>query len=350
MTGVAQAQDKGDRRRRYARVLWRALVDRHHPVLVHIIPMRRCNLSCTYCNEFDAVSQPVPTETMLARIDKLAALGTSVVTLSGGEPLLHPDLDALIERARAHRMVVTLITNGYLLSPVRIERLNAAGLDHLQISIDNVEPDEVSKKSLRLLEPKLRWLAEQARFSVAINSVVGAGVRNPEDALVVARRARELGFQTSLGVIHGGDGQLRPLGPREMAIYDELMSRAGFVGRVNSRFQESLAHGRPNAWRCRAGARYLYVCEDGLVHYCSQQRGYPGVPLETYTSDDIRREYLTAKACAPLCTINCAQQAALADNWRSPQTLGTVSPGAGVGACGAAEDAAEDAQPVGARG
>jgi len=338
MTDVAQAQDKGDRRRRYARVLWRALVDRHHPILVHIIPMRRCNLSCTYCNEFDAVSQPVPTETMLARIDKLAALGTAVVTLSGGEPLLHPDLDALIARARAHRMVITLITNGYLLSPVRIARLNAAGLDHLQISIDNVEPDTVSKKSLRLLEPKLRWLAAHARFSVAINSVVGAGVKNPEDALAVARRARELGFHTSLGVIHDDDGQLKPLAPREMAIYDELREQAGFVGRVNARFQRNLAHGRPNTWRCRAGARYLYICEDGLVHYCSQQRGYPGVPLETYTREDIRREYLTAKACAPLCTINCAQQAALADNWRSPQTLGTVSPGEALAARAVVED------------
>lgn len=326
MKAVEQAQDKGDRRRRYARVLWRALVDRHHPILVHVIPMRRCNLSCAYCNEFDAVSQPVPTATMLARIDKLAALGTSVVTVSGGEPLLHPDLDEIIARAREHRMVVTLITNGYLLSPARIERLNAAGLDHLQISIDNVEPDEVSKKSLRLLEPKLRSLAEHARFSVAINSVVGGGIKRPEDALEVARAARALGFHTSLGVIHDGDGQLKPLGPREMAVYDELMQQASFIGRVNSRFQGNLAHGRPNAWRCRAGARYLYVCEEGLVHYCSQQRGHPGVPLESYTRADIEREYLTAKACAPFCTINCVQQTGFADNWRSPQTR-SVSPG-----------------------
>ena len=49
-------------------------------------------------------------------------------------------------------------------------------------------------------------------------------------------------------------------------------------------FQDNLADGKPNEWRCRAGARYLYVCENGLVHYCSQQRGYPGMPLETYTT------------------------------------------------------------------
>ncbi len=44
-------------------------------------------------------------------------------------------------------------------------------------------------------------------------------------------------------------------------------------------FQNNIADGKPNDWRCRAGARYLYICEDGLVHYCSQQRGYPGIPL-----------------------------------------------------------------------
>ena len=95
---------------------------------------------------------------MLARIDHLAALGTSVVAFSGGEPMLHPDLDALIARIRSRGMIAGLITNGYLLSPKRIEALNDAGLDYLQISIDNVEPDEVSKKSLRPLDKKLQWL------------------------------------------------------------------------------------------------------------------------------------------------------------------------------------------------
>jgi hypothetical protein len=63
----------------------------------------------------------------------------------------------------------------------------------------------------------------------------------------------------------------------------------------------------------------LYICEDGLVHYCSQQRGYPAVPLENYTSEDIRREFYTEKPCAKMCTIACVQQVAMMDNWRAPQ-------------------------------
>ncbi len=294
--------------------------DRHHPLLVHVVPMRRCNLSCAYCNEYDDVSPPVPLPVMLGRIDKLAELGTSVVTISGGEPLMHPELDQVVARIRERGMFATLISNGYYVSKEWILRLNRAGLDHLQISIDNVEPDEVSKKSLRLLEPKLRWLAEHRNFSVSINSVIGSGLKKPEDALQVARRARELGFSTTVGIAHDGHGQLRALGASEMRVYLELRALEALRWtRVNSTFQENLARGFPNDWSCRAGARYLYVDELGLVHYCSQQRGTPGVPLSSYTQEDIRREYDTPKSCAAFCTINCVQEVAWFDRFRAPQ-------------------------------
>ena len=63
------------------------------------------------------------------------------------------------------------------------------------------------------------------------------------------------------------------------------------------------------------------MCEDGLVHYCSQQRGYPGKPLDQYTVDDIRREYLTAKSCAPYCTVSCVHYVSYFDFWRGEQTI-----------------------------
>src|SRR5205823_7702045 len=242
-------------------------------------------------------SKPVATELMLRRVDKLGELGTSVVTISGGEPLLHPDLDDIIRQMVRRRIVSGLITNGYLLTADRIQKLNRAGLEWLQISIDNVTPDEVSKKSLKVLDKKLQLLAEHADFHVNINSVVGGGVRNPQDALTIGKRALELGFSSTIGIIHDGDGQLQPLAEEERRVYHEMknLERRSF-SRINS-FQDNIALGKPNQWRCRAGARYLYICEDGLVHYCSQQRGYPGVPLEKYTIDDIRREYRTEKSC-----------------------------------------------------
>src|SRR6266540_1719860 len=210
------------RRLRELRMIARGVADTDHVVMAHIIPMRRCNLSCTYCNEFDAVSKPVPLETMFQRLDKLAALGTSVVTISGGEPILHPELDDIIRRIRGNGMIAGMITNGYLLTVERIERLNRAGLDHMQISIDNVMPDDVSKKSLKVLDKKLQLLAENAEFHVNINSVVGGGIRNPNDALIVGRRAIQLGFSSTVGIIHDGDGQLQPLTEEERAVFMKM--------------------------------------------------------------------------------------------------------------------------------
>jgi MoaA/NifB/PqqE/SkfB family radical SAM enzyme len=299
----------------------KALVSTKHPFLVHIIPMRRCNLDCGYCNEYDEVSKPVPLAEMKRRLDLLADMGTSMITISGGEPLLHPELEEVIRHMRKRGMYTGMITNGFLLSKDRIEKLNDAGLEYLQISIDNVTPDEVSKKSLKTLDSRLEWLSQFAVFQVNINTVLGSGVKNPEDALQIAHRAVELGFTSTVGIIHDGNGQLKSLNPRQIEIFEEIMSlgKSSF-SRFND-FQHNVARGKEHDWRCRSGSRYLYVCEDGLVHWCSQQRGYPGIPLAEYTTEMRHREYYTEKFCAPKCTVSCVQQVAMLDNWRGKQTL-----------------------------
>jgi MoaA/NifB/PqqE/SkfB family radical SAM enzyme len=315
-----------DRRAREWRMIIRGLASTDHPVMAHIIPIRRCNLACTYCNEYDDFSKPVPVEVMRERLLRLADLGTTIITFSGGEPLLHPELDQLISYVRDHGILAGVITNGYLLTQQRVEQLNDAGLDHMQISIDNVMPDDVSKKSLKVLDKKLQILAQHALFHVNINSVLGGGIHNPDDAFVVGKRALELGFTSTVGIIHDSDGQLKPIGERERAVFLSMkqFEKKNF-SQINY-FQNDIANGRPSNWRCRAGARYLYVCEDGLVHYCSQQRGFPAKPLAEYTVADIRREYLTQKSCAPLCTISCVRQVSYMDFFRDPQTITSTVP------------------------
>lgn len=306
------------RRLREARMLVRSFRFRYQPIAAHIIPVRRCNLSCTYCNEYDDRSAPVPTADVLRRVDRLADLGSGIVTLSGGEPLLHPDLDEIIRHIRRRGAIATLITNGYLLTRERIRRLNRAGLDHLQISIDNVMPDDVSKKSLKVLDQKLGWLAEVGEFEVTVNSVVGGGTRNPGDALTITQRARDLGFSTTVGIIHDGHGRLRPLDEAQRTILEQVATAGkSWLDFANyNRFQKNLANGQPNDWHCRAGSRYLYVCEDGLVHWCSQQRGHPGIPLDTYGFDNLRHEYHRVKECAPFCTVGCVHRVAQVDDLR----------------------------------
>jgi MoaA/NifB/PqqE/SkfB family radical SAM enzyme len=313
---------------RETRMFVRAMQSASHPILAQIVPTRRCNLDCAYCNEYDKVSSPVPLNMMLCRIDRLADLGTTIITLSGGEPMLHPDLDAIIQRIRQRGAVATLITNGLLLTRDRIKGLNRAGLDYLQISIDNVLPDEISKKSLKVLDLKLQWLAKYAEFQVTINSVLGAGIRNPEDAFFIGDRARKLSFTSTVGILHDHSGQLKPLAPEHQRVYERFrrLKTSLFSFAHFDSFQENISRGLPNDWHCRAGGRFLYICEEGLVHYCSQQRGHPGIPLEAYTFEDLVREGARHKECAPFCTISCVHQTAMLDDFRERprQTLAAI--------------------------
>ena len=300
-------------------MLWRGLTNTDKPTLAQMIPTRRCNIACAYCNEYDHVSNPVPIEELKRRVDKLADLGVSIITMSGGEPLLHPELDDLLAHVRRRGAIASLITNGYFMVPDRIKQLNDAGLEYAQISIDNVKPDDISKKSLKVLDKKLEWMAEHADFEVNINSVVGGGIENAEDAYVIATRAVELGFTSTVGIIHDGAGQLKPLSSVERDVWDRIRRLGKRSYARLDFFQTNIAAGKPNDWRCRAGARYLYICEDGLVHYCSQQRGFPGTPLANYTVEDVRRAYSLEKECAPQCTVSCVHKVSAFDFFRGPQ-------------------------------
>ena len=308
------------RKLRETRMLWRGLTSTDKPTLAQMIPTRRCNIACAYCNEYDHVSNPVPIDELKRRVDKLADLGVSIITMSGGEPLLHPELDDLLAHVRRRGAIASLITNGYFMVPDRIKRLNDAGLEYAQISIDNIKPDDISKKSLKVLDKKLEWMAEYADFEVNINSVVGGGIENAEDAYVIAKRAVELGFTSTVGIIHDGAGQLKPLSGVERDVWDRIRRLGKRSYARLDFFQTNIAAGKPNSWRCRAGARYLYICEDGLVHYCSQQRGFPGTPLAAYTVEDVRRAYSLEKECAPHCTVSCVHKVSAFDFFRGPQT------------------------------
>jgi MoaA/NifB/PqqE/SkfB family radical SAM enzyme len=323
---LRRAARRCNRLYREVRLVAMALRSTDHPVFAHVVVTRRCNLACTYCSEFDDHSKPVPTEELLRRIDQLAALGTTTITITGGETLLHPELELVIARIRHHNILAVMITNGYLLSIDRIQKLNRAGLDRMQISIDNVLPDDVSKKSLKVLDQKLRWLAEYAEFPVHIHSVVGAGTTKPEDVLTIARRAKELGHMSTAGIVHDATGHIQPLDAKSREVLEEIetSSKPVFSFARHNPWRSNLIKGLPNDWHCPAGGRHLYICEFGLVHYCMSQRGYPAIPLAEYTREDIVREAKKPKPCAPYCTIFCVHRIAWVDRLRENPSAALV--------------------------
>ena len=305
--------------RRDAKILLQvaaAAVDTDRPLITHLVITRRCNLSCGYCFEYDKVSKPVPLETLKQRIDHLAKLRSVFVTLTGGESLLHPDVIELVRYVRERGMTPFLNTNGYLLTKQIIEGLNEAGLYGMQLSIDNAKPNDISKKSLKPLLPKLRLLARYAKFHVRINTVLGSSP--PEEALEVARAVVAFGFDSNCSLVRDETGALVKPDPATRAAYEEIRG----LGRrlpsfLDDDYTRKLLDAGTIQWKCRAGARTFMVCENGLVHLCQPRMGNPGTPLLEYTVEDIRQAFDAPKPCAATCPIAFAHHASKLDGWRS---------------------------------
>lgn len=284
------------------------------PFLAQLVVTRRCNLSCGYCFEYDKVSDPVPFVTLERRLGKLRDLRAWVVCLTGGEPTLHPDLLKLVRRMRElgfrRRQ---MITNGYHLTRKTIEGLNAAGLTDLQLSLDGVRRNGTTLKVLDSLRGRLEMLARSARFRVVLSAVIGSAP--PEEAIEVVRFARSHGFVPRILLIHDELGRVK-LSPEELAAYHEVKRILGRAGREARDYRERLIREGTAPFRCRAGARYLYVDEFGEVHWCSQTRNLFSKALMEYSLDDLKRQFHAVKPCSEKCSVGCARTASVYDEWR----------------------------------
>jgi MoaA/NifB/PqqE/SkfB family radical SAM enzyme len=286
----------------------------YSPFLAQLVVIRRCNLSCKYCNEFDETSPPVPFEVLRERIDKLKELGTFSLELTGGEPMMHPDIYRLVAYAKSlsfHK--VMMISNAYLLNEEKVRKLNEAGLDEMQISVDGVNTNDVTIKVLDTLRPKLAIVARVARFKVVLSGVLGAAP--PSEVLEVVAYAKEKGFSPRVLVIHDHEGQML-LSDEERRVFDDVRAALGPRYREARDYRDRLLRDGAAPFKCRAGSRYLYVDEHGDVYWCSQTRDQFRKPLLDYGYEDLKRQFHTYKGCAPTCTVGCVRTQSKADEWR----------------------------------
>lgn len=296
---------------------------KYSPFFTQMVVVRKCNLSCGYCNEFDKTSEPVPLPILKARLDKLKELGAFSVCFTGGEPTLHPELAELIRYSRQNGGFVrtSMITNGFLLTRELIESLNEAGLQDMQISIDGVKPNDVTVKVLDSLRKRLALLKEHAKFNVVVSGVVGSCP--PAESYEVIEYAKNMGFRPRVLLIHGPDGQIK-LSPEELAVYRRIKQVIPRHIFDSSRYKDKIIERGSHPFKCRAGSRYLYVDEHGTVNWCSQTRAYFGKPLVDYTTDDLKEQFYTHKSCQDGCTLGCVRTASNFDNWRRQDSPGTL--------------------------
>ncbi len=104
----------------------------------------RCPLQCPYCsNPLELVrrERELETDVWLDVLDQAAELGVLQLHLSGGEPALREDLEAIVARAAERGLYTNLITSAFGLDGARLARLRDAGLHHVQISFQDVTPE-----------------------------------------------------------------------------------------------------------------------------------------------------------------------------------------------------------------
>ena len=96
-----------------------------------------CNLSCLHCHQNSGEAEnELTTDNVFKIIDKLADAGVSVLTFSGGEPLVRSDIFEVIERAHDTGMLCTIASNGTLMTKEVVEKLKRAGIRRVEIGLD----------------------------------------------------------------------------------------------------------------------------------------------------------------------------------------------------------------------
>ncbi len=291
----------------------------YSPWYAQLVVIRRCNLRCGYCNEYDGISNPVPLEDLKDRARRLKSLGTFAINLTGGEPSLHPDLPDLIRCCREELKFLntSLITNGFLLDREVIRAWNHAGLQALQISIDGVRPSLGTVKVLDRLAQKLELLRDVADFKVVVSAVVGACP--PEETLEVLRFSKKLGFRPRILFLHDAAGEIQSQGENEM--FEEILDLVPNRFPEFSGYQRGLNRNGQAPFKCRGGSRYLYVNENGMVSRCSQTRQWFQKDLTDYSLEDLKAQFYAHKPCQDRCTLGCVRAASYPDSWRLQDPL-----------------------------
>ncbi len=124
--------------------------------------IRRCNLACKHCYATSAdidFDGELSTEEVFAVMDDLKAFGVSVLILSGGEPLLRPDIFEISQRAKDMGFYVGLSTNGTLIDASNIDAIERVGYDYVGVSLDGMR------------ETHDRFRRKQGAFDESINGI-----------------------------------------------------------------------------------------------------------------------------------------------------------------------------------
>ena len=153
----------------------------YKPLYVKMKVFYGCNLKCEMCNHWrDTREPPVPSDRFKEVLQELADLGTKKIHISGGEPLLRPQVPEMVEQASALGIKVTMTTNGTLIDKAKAKRLVEGGLRGVNISIDSpirkmhekIRGVEGSFKATTKAVQLFQRYKHKGKLTIRINTVV----------------------------------------------------------------------------------------------------------------------------------------------------------------------------------
>jgi cyclic pyranopterin phosphate synthase len=236
----------------------------------------RCNFRCVYCMPKEGLpwlpkAEILTYEEITAIVRQLAPLGLRRLRITGGEPTIRPDLEALIRQLRGIEEIedIALSTNGVRL-PQMAASLRAAGLDRVNMSADSLRTDRIAaiaRRDLTFDPVAAAAAAEAAGLSpVKINVVVLRGT-NDDEILDFARltidRPWHVRFIELMPV-----GDMRELTWEHVVPSDEVLQRIGTLGTLEPDGGPPRGNGPAAYYRIRGGAGTVGVITPMTHTYC----------------------------------------------------------------------------------
>ncbi len=299
---------------------------RRVPLTTVLCVTNRCNLRCAYCYGEHPARGGEPeftTRELLDLVDGLRGLGTRVLQIQGGEPLLRPDLDEVLLRARRRGMLCDLVTNGVLI-PRRLDTVRLC--DRLCISLDGPRPLNDRNRGAGAFDGALEGMARALDLGVPVRlSAVLTAETTPQDVDWLADLAAHRGVRVNFSPSFDFQPRFDPSRFKPLTMPDEKLrallrhilsvKRAGAPIQFSARSFE-LAAAWPfdvNARRraaatqmpasapayppCRHGDLVLFIDSDGALYPCCN---FWGRPQGTVRSQGLAAAYalLSRQGCA----------------------------------------------------
>lgn len=287
-----------------------------------VIPTRKCNVACSYCEQVEAQPGLMSYELYTACLDKLHSLGNATLVFTGGEPFLWSSLSQAVKDSAERGMFTGVVTNGILANEAKIDELVRNGLGYLHFSIDGVKRYPHSPKTLENT-PKLLGLIDHARYKRGLNVSCNAVLTsdNVDNVVSLAHVLTGMRIPLSVGIAervgeHEGDEKVylsnhRDLLPEVMHKLVRAKHNGCMIIEPEEYFLSYKRHlSGEDIWRCKKpNSRSLAISPEGEVLICTRLNrslGHIGSFDRGRISSSKAVISNEIQGCNPNCYANCA--------------------------------------------